>query len=134
LPGPANVGLIAQFMLLPAGKTSVSVAPVTGPAALSEMVIVNPIGLPGATVAAKGVSVMVSAPTPAALGGNATITSLNCLVRAMIAESTFFAALKDVVMSNSNWQNNGGLVATGGLPTNIGVLQSVPKGAVGVTA
>src|ERR1700741_4191467 len=91
VPGPVYAGVIVQFTFVPDGKTSVKVAPVTGPAALSVTVIVKPIGLPGATGVATGASVTVRFSTVA--GGEATTTSLNCFVRAVMPASTGFVGL-----------------------------------------
>ena len=102
------------------------------PPELLAIAIVKPMGLPATTVAESGVFVTVT--KPALAGGNATTTSLNCFVRAPIVASTGFVGLKNVVISNSNWQKIGGFVATGGLPTCIAVLQFVPNGAVLDTA
>ena len=132
VPGPMYAGLIVQETFVPAGNASLSVAPATAPPALVLTVIVKFNGLPGVTVPEAGVLVTVKLPTFA--GGNATTTSLNCLVRAVIAASTFLFGSNAVVMSNSNWQKIAGLVAIAGLPTSIGVLQFVPNGEVGETA
>ena len=120
-----------QEMLVPEGRVSVKVELTTGPPALLLTLMVKEIGLPAVTGA--GVEV-VTVRLPTLAGGKATTTSLNCLVRAVMAASTFLLGLKPVVMSNSNWQKMGGTVATGGLPTSMGELQSVPKGEVLETA
>src|SRR5277367_6076754 len=111
-----------QLTPVPAGNGSLSVALLAVPPELLAMATVKPMGLPAVTVAASGVLVTVT--RPALAGGKATTTSLNCLVRAPMVASTGFVGLKNVVMSNSNWQKIGGLVAAGGLPTSMGVLQS----------
>ncbi len=87
VPGPLYTGLMLQFTLAPAGSGSFSVDPLTAPPALLLTVIVNPIGLPACTGVLNGKLVSVKLPTFA--GGNATTTSLNCFVRAVIRASTF---------------------------------------------
>jgi hypothetical protein len=102
VPGPLYAGLIDQFTPEPFGNGSFSatLSSIPGPALFT--VIVNPIALPALTLAASGVLVTLNC--PAVLGGKATTTSLNCLVFPPMPESTTSVALKNVVISNSNWQ------------------------------
>src|SRR5450755_476897 len=132
VPGPLYVGLMDQETPVPAGKGSFTAPFAAAPPELLAIATVNPIGFPAVTDEASGVFVTVT--SPAFAGGKATTTSLNCFVRAPIVASTGFVGLKNVVISNSNWQKIGGFVATGGLPTCIAVLQFVPNGDVVVTA
>src|SRR5271156_4913724 len=63
----------------------------------------------------------------AMVSGKATTTSLNGRVVPPMPESTGALALKNVVMSNSNWQKIFGFVGCGlVMPTSMGEVQLVP--------
>src|ERR1019366_7512132 len=102
VPGPLYTGLIDQLMPDPAGSGSFNVTLFSVPEPALLTLIVKPMPLPVVTTDASGVLLTFSA--PAVLGGNATMTSFNCFVLPPIPASTDAVALKNVVISNSNWQ------------------------------
>src|SRR5579862_4558300 len=119
---------MVQRELETSGSGSLSVTPfsVPGPALLTA--IEKLIGLPGVVDAA--VLAPASWPAPVLVGGNATTTSLSCLVVPPMPASTGAVGLKKVVMSNSNWQEYD--CATPLIV--IGWVQTLPTADVGVAA
>src|SRR5580658_1433115 len=99
---------------------------IPGPALFTATV--NPIALPALTLDESGVLLTLN--WPAVLGGNATTTSLNCLVCPPMPQSTGSVAVKNVVISTSHRQEY--LCDTPLIV--IGCVQSVPTAEVGVGA